>query len=236
MASTLQETVTEMVQWNSFPLEVSYQVVGWLAFISWALGGYPQIILNFHRKSPLVQKQYFDKFGYGQMIPVAANDVAFSTYSVILNLIILSQIAMFDRGRQKFSKYAIVIVAVVWFSAAICFFIALPTQSWLWLISIFNLCKSIILQLNSSSYDPHQIFSPGSWVNFYGNIGKVLLSLVTIAYDSTLMCQHYILYHDMKGFTSKTSEEIKQTLIGASPIDQQIKGSVKSSHHPPAEV
>ena len=31
-----------------------------------------------------------------QMIPVAANDVAFSTHSVIVHLIILSQIAMFE--------------------------------------------------------------------------------------------------------------------------------------------
>ena len=31
-----------------------------------------------------------------QMIPVAANDVAFSSHAVILPLIIFSQIAMFD--------------------------------------------------------------------------------------------------------------------------------------------
>ncbi|XP_061351964.1 cystinosin homolog, partial [Gastrolobium bilobum] len=145
-------------------------------FDSWSIGGYPQIILNFRRKSvvglsldfeilnltkhwsyliynaslffsPAIQKQYFEKYGYGQMIPVAANDVAFSTHSVLMNLIILSQIAIYERGNQKFSKYAIAIVAVVWFSAAVCFFIALPSQSWLWLISIFNsiqVCMTVI--------------------------------------------------------------------------------------------
>jgi len=39
-----------MVPWKSFPLEVTYQVFGWLAFLSWAVAGYPQIILNFRRK------------------------------------------------------------------------------------------------------------------------------------------------------------------------------------------
>ncbi|KAH1193134.1 Cystinosin [Glycine max] len=351
-----------MVPWNSFPLEVIYQVLGWLAFLSWSVAGYPQLILNFRRKSvvglsldyeilnltkhfsyliynaslffvPAVQKQYFEKYGHGQMIPVAANDVAFSTHSVIVHLIILSQIAMFERGSQKFSKYAIAIVVVVWFSAAICFFIALPSQSWLWLISIFK--KSLITYLNSwgavyisvgqlhlvligltlksnmksepiahlilaySSRLPYsgrhhasilwmqliiiqvvmtlikyfpqafmnflrkstdgfsigtilldfsggifnysqmvvQSIDQGSWVNFYGNIGKVLISLVTIFYDSILMCQHYVLYpENKKGLTSKNSEEIKQPLISASPIDQQIKGSLKSSHQSPAEL
>ncbi|WJX70908.1 hypothetical protein P8452_54964 [Trifolium repens] len=156
-----------MVPWNSFPLEIIYQLFGWLAFLSWSTAGYPQLISNFRRKSvvglsldytilnftkhwsyliynaslffsPVIQKQYFDKYGYGQMIPVAANDVAFSTHAVIINLIVLSQFAIYGNGTQKLSKYAIAIVAIVWFSAAVCFFIALPTQSWLWLISIFK--------------------------------------------------------------------------------------------------
>ncbi|KAG4914984.1 hypothetical protein JHK87_052541 [Glycine soja] len=163
-----------MVSWNSFPLEVIYQVLGWLAFLSWSVAGYPQLILNFRRKSvvglsldyeilnftkqwsyliynaslffsPAIQKQYFEKYGYGQMIPVAANDVAFSIHSVILNLIILSQISMFERGNQKFSNYAIAIVVVVWFSVAVCFFIALHSQSWLWLISIFNTIQAVMI-------------------------------------------------------------------------------------------
>ncbi|XP_020238082.1 cystinosin homolog [Cajanus cajan] len=285
-----------MVSWNSFPLEVIYQVFGWLAFLSWSVAGYPQIILNFRRKSvvglsldfeilnftkhwsyliynaslffsPVIQKQYFQKYGYGQMIPVAANDVAFSTHAVIVNLIILFQIVMFERGSQKFSNYAIAIVVVVWFSAAVCFFIALPTQSWLWLISIFNLIQvvmtfikyfpqafmnflrkstdgfsigSILLDFSGGVLNYSQMavqsIDQGSWVNFYGNIGKVLISLVSIFYDSIFMCQHYVLYRDKKGLAFKSPEEVDQPLIYSSPIDQQIKDSVKSSHQSPAEV
>ena len=51
--STLVSSKTEtkkMVPWNSFPLQIIYQVFGWLAFLSWSLAGYPQLISNFRRK------------------------------------------------------------------------------------------------------------------------------------------------------------------------------------------
>ena len=103
-----------------------------------------------------------------QMIPVAANDVAFSCHAVLLTAITLFQIAIYDvstvkhyhfrvsrywssflilkclnslwtqRGNQKVSKIAIGIVSGVWLTAAICFFIALHNHHWLWLISIFK--------------------------------------------------------------------------------------------------
>ncbi|XP_058751260.1 cystinosin homolog [Vicia villosa] len=276
-----------MVAWNSFALEIIYQIFGWLAFLSWSLAGYPQLISNFRRKSvvglsldytilnftkhwsyliynaslffsPVIQKQYFEKYGYEQMIPVAANDVAFSTHAVIINLIVLFQFAKYGNGSAKLSRYAIVIFAGVWFSAAVCFFIALPTHSWLWLISIFNsiqVCMTLIkyfpqafMNFMRKSTDGFSIgsilldFSGGvfnysqmvvqsidqdSWVNFYGNIGKVMISLVTIFYDSILMCQHYVLYsHKKVLITSENSEEIKKPLISSSPLDEQIHDSV----------
>ncbi|RHN50524.1 putative lysosomal cystine transporter [Medicago truncatula] len=185
-----------------------------------------------------------------------------------------------QQGTQKLSKYVIAIVAVVWLSAAVCFFIALPTQSWLWLISIFKQVsfsfKSLNIQFiyfNFSSHISIQVcmtlikycpqafmnflrkstdgfsignvlldFSGGifnysqmvvqsidqdSLVNFYGNIGKVMISLVTIFYDSILMFQHYILYsHKKVSITSENSEEIQKPLMYSSSSDQQIHDSV----------
>nr|POE88789.1 cystinosin like [Quercus suber] len=130
-----------MASWNSISLEISYQVLGWTAFSSWSIGYYPQIILNFRRKSvvglsfdfavlnllkhstyliynaslyfsSVIQKQYYEKYGYEQMIPVAANDVAFSTHAVLATSTIVFQILIYD--------------------------------------------------LNSSFYDSHQVYSPGS--------------------------------------------------------------------------
>ncbi|RVW68976.1 Cystinosin-like [Vitis vinifera] len=73
-----------------------------------------------------------------QMIPVAANDVAFSIHAVILTAFTLFQIAIYERGTQKVSKISIGIVSAAWLSAAVCVIIAFPNHSWLWLISVFK--------------------------------------------------------------------------------------------------
>ncbi|XP_028772435.1 cystinosin homolog [Neltuma alba] len=285
-----------MASWNSIPLQVWYQVLGWLAFVSWAISCYPQIILNFRRKSvvglnldyeilsltkhssyliynaslyfsTVIQKQYLEKYGFEQMIPVAANDVAFSTHTVIMTLILLFQVAVYERGNQKFSKYAIAIVSAVWFIAAVCFFVALSDHSWLWLISIFNsiqVCMTLIkympqavmnflrkstdgfsiggvlLDFSGGVFNYSQMavqsIDQGSWMNFIGNVGKVLISLVTIFYDLVFMLQHYALYPRKKaGASPKANDIIREPLIcptSTDVADQQTKSVQKSSDRP----
>ncbi|XP_009371722.2 cystinosin homolog [Pyrus x bretschneideri] len=265
-----------MASWNSIPLEVAYQVLGWTAFVSWSFSFYPQVILNFRRKSvvglsidfvvlnltkhlsyliynatlyfsSVVQKQYFEKYGQGQMIPVAANDVAFSAHAVLLTSITLFQIAIYERGSQKVSKIAIGIVLAVWLGAAVCFFVALPTRSWLWLINIFSLIQVFMtvikytpqafMNFMRKSTDGLSIgyfsldFSGGvtnyaqmavqsidqdSWVNFYGNMGKMLLSMISVSFDILFMCQRFLLYPSAKALippklSKKSSEPLLQS-------------------------
>ncbi|KAF2604017.1 hypothetical protein F2Q70_00027397 [Brassica cretica] len=244
-----------MASWNSIPLEISYEVVGWIAFTSWSISFYPQLILNFRRKSvvglnfdflllnltkhssymiynvclyfsPIIQKQYFDTYGDQEMIPVAANDVAFSIHAVVLTALTLFQIFIYERGQQKVSRFATGLVILVWGFAAICFFIALPTHSWLWLITIFN---SIQVAMTCVKYIPQakmnftrkstvgQSIDQNSWVNFYGNIGKTLLSLISIFFDVLFMFQHYVLYPEKKSPKSlETGEESNEPLIDPS--------------------
>uniref|UniRef100_A0A9I9DPC1 Cystinosin homolog n=1 Tax=Cucumis melo TaxID=3656 RepID=A0A9I9DPC1_CUCME len=286
-----------MASWNSIPLEIIYQVLGWFAFVSWSISFYPQVILNFRRKSVVglnfdfvllnltkhstyliynaslyfssaVQKQYFEKYGYDQMIPVAANDVAFSIHAVLLTAITLFQIVIYDRGTQIVSKISLTIVIAVWIFAAICFFIGLSSHSWLWLISIFN---SIQVFMTAIKYIPQdqqiitaepdifclsyciipvklaimnflrkstdgfsignilldflgglanyaqmvvQSIDQNSWVNFYGNIGKTLLSLISIFFDLLFMLQHYVLYPGKRPTVSqKADDESREALI-----------------------
>ncbi|XP_015878979.2 cystinosin homolog [Ziziphus jujuba] len=270
-----------MASWNSIPLELTYEVLGWIAFASWSISFYPQVILNFRRKSVVglnfdfvvlnltkhssyliynatlyfssaVQKQYLEKYGYGEMIPVAANDVAFSAHAVLLTAITLFQIAIYERGPQKVSKITIAIVSAVWLGAGVCVFIALPNHSWLWLISVFNsiqvfmtLIKYIpqaIMNFTRKSTDGFSIgnilldFTGGianylqmavqsidqnSWVNFYGNIGKTLLSLISIFFDLLFMCQHYLLYPKNRALIPLiSSKDGKEPLIKPSSSDQ----------------
>lgn len=275
-----------MASWNSIPLEVLYNTLGWIAFFSWSISFYPQVILNFKRKSVVglnfdfvvlnltkhssyliynasmyfssaVQKQYREKYGLDEMIPVAANDVAFSTHAVLLTAFTLFQIAIYDRGNQKVSRTSIGIVCVAWLTVAVCVFIALPSHSWLWLISCFNTLQVVMTVIK---YIPQAImnfqrkstigFSIGnilldllggvtnygqmavqsidqnSWVNFYGNIGKTLLSLVSIFFDLLFILQHYVLYPAWKFGTSSRNVDV----IGKKPLlqtsDQENKEDV----------
>lgn len=251
-------TEKEMSSWSSIPLEVLYNVFGWVAFFSWSISFYPQTVLNFRRKSvvglnfdfvvlnltkhtsyliynasmffsPVVQRQYRQKFGLDQMIPVAANDVAFSVHAVLLTAFTLFQITIYERGYQKVSRTSIAIVSIVWVSAAVCVCVALPHHSWLWLISCFNTIQVVMTVIK---YVPQAVMNFGrksttgfsignilldfvggvtnygqmamqsidqnSWLNFYGNIGKTLLSLVSILFDLLFMLQHYVLYPSRK--------------------------------------
>ncbi|KAE9590251.1 putative lysosomal cystine transporter [Lupinus albus] len=50
-----------------------------------------------------------------------------------------------------------------------------------------------------------QSIDQGSWKNLYGNVGKVLISLVSVLFDIIFMCQHYLLYPS-NNTTSETTE------------------------------
>ncbi|KAL5164994.1 Cystinosin [Glycine soja] len=67
---------------------------------------------------------------------------------------------------------------------------------------------SVLLDFSGGVFNysqmPVQSKDQGSWVNFYGNIGKVFISLVSIFYDSIIMGQYYVIYPDnKKGLTSR---------------------------------
>ncbi|KAI4350581.1 hypothetical protein L6164_005028 [Bauhinia variegata] len=269
--------------WNSEILEDAYAVIGWLAFFFWSACLYPQLILNFRRKSvvgfnfnyalmnntkhtvyfiynlclyfiPAFQTQYHQKYGYDQMVPVAANDVALSLHQVVLTSLTLFQITIYERGNQRFSKYTVIMVCGVWFGVALSFFVAaFRTHSWLSFLSVLTsiqVCMTcikyipqalmnfwrkstegfsidyVLLDFSGGSLSYTQMImqsiDQNSWVNLYGNIGKVSLSLVSISFDLLFMCQHYILYRNKVPTSSNLDQRIVDPL--ATPIlRQEIK-------------
>ncbi|XP_074267533.1 cystinosin homolog [Silene latifolia] len=176
------------------------------------------------------------------MIPVAANDVAFSIHAVILTAFTLFQIFIYERKNQRFSKTSLGIVSAVWISAAVCVFVAIHRHSWLWLTSVFstiqvtmtvikyipqafmnfrrkstdgfsigNILLDLLGGLTNYGQMAVQSVDQKSWVNFYGNIGKTLLSLVSIFFDILFIIQHYVLYPENKRALPITQSEIKET-------------------------
>ncbi|KAF9606100.1 hypothetical protein IFM89_023123 [Coptis chinensis] len=195
--------------------------------------------------SPTVQKQYHEKYGFNEMIPVAANDVALSIHAVLFTAVSLFQVLIYDRGSQRVSRTCITISCAVWISAAVCVVVAWSNQSWLWLISVFNTIQVVMTVIK---YIPQafmnfsrkstvgwsignillnlfggvatyvqmamQSIDQGSWVNYYGNIGKTLLSLVSIFFDLLFIVQHYFLYPSKKEKSSlEDCEEITAPLV-----------------------
>ncbi|THU66755.1 hypothetical protein C4D60_Mb05t17550 [Musa balbisiana] len=193
-----------MASWNSLGLEITYEAFGWIAFFSWSFSFYPQAILNYKRKSvvglnfdflvlnvtkhssylvynaamffsPVIKRQYHEKYGFGEMIPVAANDVAFSVHAVALTAFTLFQVLIYERGSQKVSKTCIGITVIVLLYAVVCVFLAWPNHSWLWLISVFNTIQVIMTAIK---------YIPQAFMNFQRkstvgwSIGNILLDLL----------------------------------------------------------
>ncbi|KAL7232698.1 hypothetical protein ACSBR2_010664 [Camellia fascicularis] len=229
-----------MASWNSVQLEVLSNLLGWSAFVAWSISFYPQIIMNFRRKS--VVGLNFDF--------VVLNLTKHSSYLIYNASLFFSSVVqdqyrqkygLDQRGNQKVSKTCIAIVSVAWLAAAVCVFVALPSHSWLWLVSCFNTLQvtmtvvkyipqavmnfrrkstvgfsigNILLDLlgGVANYGQMAVLSidQNSWVNFYGNIGKTLLSLVSIFFDLLFILQHYVLYPTKKMSTTPNPDKVSQ--------------------------
>ncbi|KAI5068266.1 hypothetical protein GOP47_0016611 [Adiantum capillus-veneris] len=190
-------------EWNSLYLQLLYQALGWFAFAAWSCSFYPQIVLNFTRKSvvglnfdyillnstkhscyliynasmyfsPVIQYQYHVKYGFSELIPVAPSDVAFSIHAVLMTWLLAYQIIIYERGSQGVSKAAIAISGGAWIVAAICLGLAWPQGRWLWLISNFNLIQVVLALIK---------YMPQVWLNYerkstFGwSIGNVLFDM-----------------------------------------------------------
>ncbi|KAL6497576.1 hypothetical protein OROHE_027205 [Orobanche hederae] len=308
-----------MASWNSVHLEVLYNVLGWVAFVSWSISFYPQVILNFRRKSVVglnfdflmlnltkhssyliynaslffsstVRRQYHERFGFNELIPVAANDVAFSMHAVLLTAFTLFQVAIYDKwcvGTRKslefpsesfllpgyLQQFVCVslypnILGCGWYPSA-----SINIQVVMTIIKYIpqlienssrltrfpvessdnltdNVIKPISTRLDGARVELElkailnfrrkstigfsignilldflggvtnycqmvvQSIDQNSWVNFYGNIGKTMISLVSIFFDILFIIQHYVQYrHKKDGSPSDPLAVSKEQLL-----------------------
>ncbi|GJT49286.1 cystinosin [Tanacetum coccineum] len=216
-----------MGSWNSMEMEVLSLTFGWIAFFASSFCFYPQVILNFKRKSVVglnqdfvvlnltkhssyliynaavyfssdVQFQYHQKYGFDQMIPVAANDVAISIHAVLLTAFTLFQIAIYD--------LYLIILGFGWYPALVMNFQRKSTTGFSIGYILLDLLggSSNYAQMTVQSVDQH------SWMNFYGNIGKTLLLTVSTFFDFVFISQHYVLYPVKKTIKSPNPDLVTQ--------------------------
>ncbi|XP_070563029.1 cystinosin homolog isoform X1 [Ptychodera flava] len=143
-------------------LNVISAVVGWAYFAAWSISFYPQAILNYRRKSvvgmsfdlfayttlgyvtygaynvgmywiPAVLDEYQESHPHG-VNPVQLNDVMFTLHGLVLSVVVLIQIALYERGGQKLSKVCIVLTVASTILSLVGLVITLSTDY----ISILN--------------------------------------------------------------------------------------------------
>ncbi|KAL7014496.1 hypothetical protein ACKWTF_015966 [Chironomus riparius] len=117
---------------NSRALIIVSLIVGWIYFFAWSVNSYPQVWLNYKRKSVIglsfdflahnmfghivytifnicfyfvkfFQDEYFVRFPHGQP-SVLLNDVFASTHGVLVYVLIILQCCMYQRGTQRVSN------------------------------------------------------------------------------------------------------------------------------------
>ncbi|CAF3297016.1 unnamed protein product [Rotaria socialis] len=115
-------------------LNIFIQIVGWIYFAAWSISFYPQIILNFQRRSVTglnfdflalnilghscysvfnvvlytsskVQQEYYVNHPHG-VLPVLLNDVIFSCHAVFACIVTVIQCLLYERGSQRVSHTA----------------------------------------------------------------------------------------------------------------------------------
>ncbi|XP_050293073.1 cystinosin homolog [Anthonomus grandis grandis] len=121
-------------------LDTLSTVIGWIYFAAWSISFYPQVYINWKRKSviglnfdflslnivgfllysvfnlglyyiPEVKEEYSARYPRG-LNPVQVNDIFFAVHAVILTCFTLFQCCVYDRGEQRVSITARIILAI----------------------------------------------------------------------------------------------------------------------------
>ncbi|XP_020389475.2 cystinosin [Rhincodon typus] len=155
---------------HSNALVIINQVIGWIYFVAWSISFYPQVIENWRRRSviglnfdflalnvtghlaygvfnislfwiPNIKKQFLERNPNG-VNPVEANDVFFSIHAILLTTFTIFQCLIYERGSQKVSKIATLLVVGSWLCALVTFIMALVHRiTWLQLVYYFSYIK-----------------------------------------------------------------------------------------------
>jgi len=161
-------------------------IVGWIYFLAWSISFYPQVWINYKRRSvvglnfdfvclnlmgftcysifniglfflPVIQQEYREKTPLSN-IPVESNDVFFALHAVTLTAVVIIQILIYDRGGQRVAKWAIAFMTIAVFASGI-FAILCVAHKYSWLSFLYFL-SYVKLTITIIKYIPQ------AWFNF----------------------------------------------------------------------
>ncbi|KAL6469287.1 hypothetical protein MHYP_G00228110 [Metynnis hypsauchen] len=186
---------------RSYTLAIINQIIGWIYFLAWSISFYPQAYENWKRKSvvglnfdflalnltgfiaysvfnvglfwiPYIKEEFLKNDPNG-VNPVDANDVFFSVHALALTLIYICQCTVYERGGQKVSKVAMILLGIGWTFAFVTLFVAVAQKiTWLEYLYYFSYIKLgvTLVKYIPQAYMNYQRQSTEGW-----SIGNVLL-------------------------------------------------------------
>ncbi|KAI6194129.1 hypothetical protein M3Y96_01092000 [Aphelenchoides besseyi] len=186
---------------HSVIIKYLIDVVGWIYFTAWTISFWPQIILNFQRRSvvglnfdfivlnilgftcysiynvflyflPNVQDEYFHEFPRGS-IPVTIPDLAFALHAVFASLLTGIQCLIYERANQRISY-----TCIGWTVVLLLFAFGSLIAAWAHALNWFGFItylSYVKMAVSLSKYTPQAItnFRRRSTVGW--SIGNVLL-------------------------------------------------------------
>nr|CAD7573703.1 unnamed protein product [Timema californicum] len=161
-------------------------IVGWIYFAAWSVSFYPQIYVNWRRKSvvglnfdflalnivgfilyalfncglfwiPEVKEEYFNRYPRG-LNPVQVNDIVFAVHASFATVITITQCFLYERANQTVSKIARSILALFASFLLISVIIA-ATEVITWLDFLYY-CSYVKLAITLIKYVPQ------GWMNY----------------------------------------------------------------------
>lgn len=207
-------------------------IIGWIYFTAWTISFYPQIYSNYKKKSviglnfdflglnligftlyslynlgyyssSLIQDQFFEENGTNA-IPVQLNDVFFSIHATIVTLFTIFQCFRYERGTQRVSTGArVLMTGYGLYLASVLGLVLFDTFQW---IDFLNQCSHVKLTITLVKYIPQaymnfQRKSTSGW-----SIGNVLLDLVGGTFSIMQMVILAINFDDWDGFFIDTTK------------------------------
>uniref|UniRef100_A0A0K0DXN9 Cystinosin homolog n=1 Tax=Strongyloides stercoralis TaxID=6248 RepID=A0A0K0DXN9_STRER len=170
---------------QSYIIETLVIISGWIYFAMWSFSFYPQIFLNFKRKSvtglnfdylliniigfvcytiynvfmfwhPVIEEQYQQKYERS-LNPVLLNDVIFSIHTLFISTIIIIQCFFFESGKQKISYTCYVFSSILIITGITSVY--LPLNNIINWLEYLNILSYIKMATTLSKYIPQILFN-----------------------------------------------------------------------------
>ncbi|PIK56018.1 putative cystinosin-like [Apostichopus japonicus] len=232
MSSTQVDVSSEFVLVSSMEneaLDTIAVIIGWIYFVAWSVSFYPQVYLNFRRRSVVglsfdflsynftgflaygifnvglywideIKEEYTKQHKYS-VIPVQLNDVVFTIHAFFITCVTIFQTFIYERGGQKVTTVCWILQSIAWMFVTVTLIItAVSSQSVLTWLEFVTFISYIKLGVTLIKYVPQV------WMNFKRkstdgwSIGNVLLDFTGGSYSILQMILISYNYNDWSSF------------------------------------